>query len=67
VTICPLFLDVLMVKSSFLPPPLSPSPSMAMYSKEESIARDLRCPFSERNNAWIVGFDERSLWLLLDP
>jgi len=40
---------------------------MAMYSKEESIARDLRCPFSERNNAWIVGFDERSLWLLLDP
>lgn len=42
------------------PPALPPSPT-AIDSKE-SIAKGLKCPFSETNNAWIVSL-MRSLWV----
>lgn len=58
---CHLFSDLLTEKS-FQPP--NPSPPPIASDSKESIAKDLKCPFSEKNNAWIVGFNERSLWLL---
>lgn len=47
-------------------PPALPPPPAAIDSKE-SIAEGLECPFSEKNNAWLVSFNERSLWLFQDP
>lgn len=62
------FLDLLTAGSLFPPSPqLFPLFFPIAISSRDSLTQDLKCPFSEKNNAWIVSFNKRSLWLLWAP